>query len=300
MFFISFIICIILSVNTVQPINGDASATDVKVQQIKNQQLEGGYSEGSVVKIDNPTSTANNESVNLAKSLDQTSLGGNTTRHRGIKKTDIEQLNTEPESNNTKISTLNSNTNSAIDNSNHSQRSSQVEQKSPVPIVTSNTQTKIENPQIKLPPANDANKTTNGTSTSTTTSTTTTTTTTTTKKPTTTTTSAPKKPTITHSVEDDPALLIKAAEAKSQPQQPAKYLPPDEIRDNEPLSLQSSETISYSDQKSSHNFVMLIIGVIVLIPLLVLMTNCAVRRVRDYWSKRRYRRMDYLIEDMYN
>lgn len=97
----------------------------------------------------------------------------------------------------------------------------------------------------------------------------------------------PKKPTITYSVEDVPGLLSKVIE---QQKLNAPELPIAEtIRENE-----------YNDEKSSHMFMVPIIGIIVILPFLVIFTNCAVRRIRDYLSKRRYRRMDYLIEDMYN
>lgn len=319
MFFISFIICIILSVNTLQSINADATAP-----QIKGQSTEKLYSEAGI--IDKPPSKPNNDSVKIAKPLEPSLIKpleqtpSNTTesaRHRGIKNTDdapsIKEL--LENGNITKNSTINSN-NAAIiksdqttakETANHSlltgilpsQTASKIEQKSAISQSTQNTQNKIDNSKSQSIPLTTAKNST-ATATSTTTTTTTTTTikpsTTATTKATTTTTKAPKKkPLVTLSVEDVPGLL-KAAEAQSQSQS-AKEPRIDEVNEV-PLSLQSSE--SFSDKKSSHNFVMLIIGLIVIVPFIVLITNCAVRRVRDAWSKRRYRRMDYLIEDMYN
>lgn len=114
-------------------------------------------------------------------------------------------------------------------------------------------------------------------------------TTTTTTATTTTTTPAPiKKPTVTFSVEDVPDLLNSARKSVLE-------LKGDE---NEPHILQSSESIS--DRGSGHNFLVPVIGMIFIIPFLIIVANCTTRRVRDYWSKRKYRRMDYLIEDMYN
>lgn len=96
-----------------------------------------------------------------------------------------------------------------------------------------------------------------------------------------------KKPTITYSVEDVPGLLSKVIEQQklNVPELPIA----ETIRENE-----------YNDEKSSHMFMVPMIGMIVILPFLVIFTNCTVRRIRDYLSKRRYRRMDYLIEDMYN
>lgn len=134
--------------------------------------------------------------------------------------------------------------------------------------------------------------------TTTTSSTSTTTTTTTTSKPTTTTTLVPKKPLITYAVEDIPGLLSKTAE--QQPHSSLKESPAEEVGNDGPLSLQSSETITYQSNKSNPNFVMAMIGIIFVIPIIIVVTNCTVRKVRDVWTKRKYRRMDYLIEDMYN
>lgn len=96
-----------------------------------------------------------------------------------------------------------------------------------------------------------------------------------------------KKPTITYSVEDVPGLLSKVIEQQklNVPELPIA----ETIRENE-----------YNNEKSSHIFMVPMIGMIVILPFLVIFTNCTVRRIRDYLSKRRYRRMDYLIEDMYN
>lgn len=108
-----------------------------------------------------------------------------------------------------------------------------------------------------------------------------------TKKPT---EAVPKKPTRTYSVEDVPGLLDEVQKESSVP----------EMRndDNEPRILQSSETIN--DRASGHDYLVPVIALIFMIPFFVIFANCAVRCGRDYWSKRKYRRMDYLIEDMYN
>lgn len=314
MFFVSFIIFIIISVCTVQPIYGDANANALHPQT----EVKMFSDSGTVITLDKHTPSSLNKSV--AKPL--ATPTNKIERHRGIKKTDDAPSITELESNNNKNKISSDKTPAIVDTehaiakatANHSQNPSQsnseVEQKPAISKAMPNTQIDIGKSKI-LAPSLDPPKTTASTTTTTTSSTSTTTTTTTTPKPTsttttttkttiTTTTKPPTKPTLTISVEDDPALLNKAAETQSQSQS-SKDPTAEEVRDNGPLSLQLSETISYSDQKkSSHNVVMSIIGVIVVIPFLVLITNCAVRRARDYWSKRRYRRMDYLIEDMYN
>lgn len=133
-------------------------------------------------------------------------------------------------------------------------------------------------------------------------------TTTSTKAPTTstttTTTEVPKKPTVTFSVEDQPDLWAKVHSAK-----PAAAVVNEGTSDTaaafasppiEPISLQSSETISLSTHKDGRAFIVPMVAIIFIIPILVILANFVTRQLRDYWSKRKYRRMDYLIEEMYN
>lgn len=106
---------------------------------------------------------------------------------------------------------------------------------------------------------------------------------------TTTTTPAPKKPTVTFSVEDVPDLLNSARKSS---------IPELKGDENAPRLLESSESVG--DRGRGHNFLFPVIGMIFIVPFLVIVVNCTARRVRDFWSKRKYHRMDYLIEDMYN
>lgn len=283
MVIISLKCCVILSViiSVVQPINGAANANATAQQSDVPIYSEAGMSKPvdnskQQTKSNINSSSSNNTSV-------KGSISSNSTegiKHRGIYPTNNESGNGTT-TNNDKVS-------AETAKKNVSQITLKVEQK-PTTATTSVVKT-VNSTIVATTTSKKSVSTTASTSTSTST-----TTTTTTKPKTTTTTAIPKKPTVTYSVEDFPAVL-EAVQAKKQtlPAQPVKEQPV------EPLSLQSSETISYPEQKSSHNFVMSIIGMIVAVPFVVLITNCAVRRVRDYWSKRRYRRMDYLIEDMYN
>lgn len=97
----------------------------------------------------------------------------------------------------------------------------------------------------------------------------------------------PQKPNVTYSVSDDPDELERLQKIAPKP----------------PLveSLQDANFIEAQKRDEYYaTYIFPAIGVIVMIPLLVIFANCTVRKVRDYWSKRSYRRMDYLIEDMYH
>lgn len=294
MYFNLFIIWILFNVIVVQPINGAANATQqtAKDNGDKNEQANVAFGEAGTYKIDSPLKQMQQVhqvkvSNSLVQLLAQNNLNGSdlSVKHRGVTKVDIAPP--ADENHDIKNSTINNNDKIALQsnisktvanaNVNTNQNVESAPKQTSAATSASNSQSKAANLEPAQPLA--------------TSSTTSTTTTSTTPKP----IQAPKKPPISYSVEDVPGLVSKAAEA-----QPAKEAPIDEIRDNEPLSLQSSETITYPDQRSSHNYVMSIVGVLVIVPILVLVTNCAVKRARDYWSKRRYRRMDYLIEDMYN
>lgn len=124
----------------------------------------------------------------------------------------------------------------------------------------------------------------------------------------TTTTEIPKKPTITFSLDDQPDLLSKVHEANPPPTNVNKNQQDGSSSSNvaataspiEPISLQSSETISLSSHKDGRAFIVPMVAIIFIIPLLVILANFVTRQLRDYWSKRKYRRMDYLIEEMYH
>lgn len=141
-----------------------------------------------------------------------------------------------------------------------------------------------------------------------TTSTTTTTTTTTPSTTTTTTTPEPKKPSITYSVEDRPDLLSNLPKQTSSDVQLANAnnaklnvnYEADVKFEEQPLIQSSGRMMSAQARKDARNFVVPIVGMIFAIPLLIILAHFATRRLRDYWSKRKYRRMDYLIEEIYN
>lgn len=292
MFIVSFIICSILTVTAFQPIHGAENATLEKFKGHENVPKNVAFGEGATYHVNNVTKesiSTSKVSNNLQKmlmqkttnatehpkSIDQANASG--AKHRGVTKVGDAPLEIDEHKNKNstliendeksksneispKVVDLNLNTTDVDTNKNSTTTPVKLE---PKPIVdpTGNNQTKVIPKPLVV-----------------------------------TTIQPPKKPLVTFSVDDVPGLL-KTAEA--QPQQ-TPDIPVEEIRENEPLSLESSETITYSDHKSTQNFIMSIVGILVVVPFIVLVTNCAVRRARDYWSKRRYRRMDYLVEDMYN
>lgn len=93
------------------------------------------------------------------------------------------------------------------------------------------------------------------------------------------------KPNVTVSVEDSPQMMAKFNGAEQPVVQSS--------REVDPLLLGQTDRHPYA-------FLFPAIAIIVAVPLLVMFTNCTVRQARDCWSKRKYRRMDYLIEEMYN
>jgi len=116
--------------------------------------------------------------------------------------------------------------------------------------------------------------------------------------PASTTTGTPKKPLITYSVDDDPDMrAIRDNISKSTKQ---SHGPAAEANGalNEPVVLQSSELLEDDDKE--RDYIIPIIGLIFAVPLLLILANYLSRKVRQYWSKRNYQRMDYLINEMYN
>lgn len=119
-----------------------------------------------------------------------------------------------------------------------------------------------------------------------------------TQSPTSTTTGTPKKPLITYSVDDDPDMrAIRDKISKSSKQSHGSVAEANGAL-NEPVVLQSSELLE--DDYKERDYIIPIIGLIFAVPLLLILANFLSRKVRQYWSKRNYQRMDYLINEMYN
>ncbi|XP_016977003.1 salivary glue protein Sgs-3 [Drosophila rhopaloa] len=126
-----------------------------------------------------------------------------------------------------------------------------------------------------------------------------TTTTTTTTKPTTTstttTTPKPKKPTLTESMNTHPELESELEQQKSQekPGQPTK---PTQAQPSEPLV----QELTGSSHREQSGYVVPILTVLLTVPLAIGVMTILYRRFRDMWSTRHYRRMDFLVDGMYN
>lgn len=107
-----------------------------------------------------------------------------------------------------------------------------------------------------------------------------------------------KKPLITYSVEDDPTLLnvqrvrqfitpLTPIDLKAEAADSA-YLPP------------SSDFVLDRMQSKREMYIFPLVVLIFMVPMVLGVGIIILRRVRDYWSTRHYRRMDFLVDGMYN
>uniref|UniRef100_A0A2M4ALE7 Putative mucin-5ac n=1 Tax=Anopheles triannulatus TaxID=58253 RepID=A0A2M4ALE7_9DIPT len=126
------------------------------------------------------------------------------------------------------------------------------------------------------------------------------TTSTTTTTPTTTTTVAPRKPKVVYSVEDEPRLVQAAKPGYSLPA-PVLYeeVPSGRLRVDEPLVQLSKEYIAPVGP-NRRDYVLPIVTLIFVVPLLLGLFLLSYRRAKEFWLTRHYRRMDFLIDGMYN
>lgn len=129
-------------------------------------------------------------------------------------------------------------------------------------------------------------------------SSTTTTTTTTTATTTTTTTPKPKKPNVAVSTDvhqewEKDVELHKTQEKPGpvQPQPPVGTQPEPEVQ-----GLTGSSLADHGD----NGYVVPIVTVLLTVPLALGVVTIMYRRFRDMWSTRHYRRMDFLVDGMYN
>lgn len=133
--------------------------------------------------------------------------------------------------------------------------------------------------------------TTTKSSTSSSTSTTTTTTTTTPK---------PKKPTITLSLSDDPSIYHVPSKRLGSPSVP---LFTNNLDVEEPVAQLSREHVydeNHRTRSSHRDLVIPVVSLIFAVPMLLGLVTVVARRLRDYWQTRHYRRMDFLVDGIYN
>lgn len=151
-------------------------------------------------------------------------------------------------------------------------------------------------PAVAVPSASKPATMTSSTTTTTTTSTTTRTKTTTTT--TTTTTKPPKKPKITFSVDDEPRL-VQAAKPGYSSGTASVSDPNGRLHVEEPLAELSKELLP--DSNPGHReYVLPVVTLIFAIPLLAGLFLLSYRRAKEFWLTRHYRRMDFLVDGMYN
>ncbi|KAH8293362.1 hypothetical protein KR044_001449 [Drosophila immigrans] len=129
------------------------------------------------------------------------------------------------------------------------------------------------------------------TTSSTTTTSTTSTTTTTTPKPT---TKRPTKPPITIS------MSVPIAGEKDQQLNGAVAVDAASIK-SDPISQPVQEMVSSSlPNRSDNDYLVPMVTVMVTVPLAIVVFVIGYRRFRDLWHTRHYRRMDFLVDGMYN
>uniref|UniRef100_U5EPG2 Putative 24 kDa salivary protein n=1 Tax=Corethrella appendiculata TaxID=1370023 RepID=U5EPG2_9DIPT len=133
-------------------------------------------------------------------------------------------------------------------------------------------------------------KSTTSTSTSTTTSTTTQSTTTTVK-----TTKKPLKPKITIAVEDEPKLKELAKQQTTKQKSDFSIEEPiAQLSQEYPDSFNINKTIHH------HEYIISVIMLIFAVPMMIALIIIAYRRAKEFWLTRHYRRMDFLVDGMYN
>lgn len=101
---------------------------------------------------------------------------------------------------------------------------------------------------------------------------------------TTTTTAAPKKPTVTVGDNDDESLSNKQS-SKSE---------------SSSSDGGAENMFVVNSHKSSSNFVIPIVAVILSVPLVAIVISVLYKRGTEWWQHRHYSRMDFLIDGMYN
>jgi hypothetical protein len=106
--------------------------------------------------------------------------------------------------------------------------------------------------------------------------------------------SKPKKPTITYSEDDDPSILKYA----SKPHRIILPEPKETHSVEEPEQAMSKELIAEDEPSFNGYFGYIIISCIVLVFIAIPVIFGG--KLKDYWKTRHYRRVDFLVDGMYN
>lgn len=112
-----------------------------------------------------------------------------------------------------------------------------------------------------------------------------------------TTTVKPKKPTVTISSDDEPPLVRVPPKVIMN----NKVLQPKNITVPLPILVAGGEqVISNRQLKKGPDYVLPIVLTILAVPLLAIILTVVYKRGAEWWQHRHYRRMDFLIDGMYN
>lgn len=106
----------------------------------------------------------------------------------------------------------------------------------------------------------------------------------------------PMKPSISYSVEDNPKLLEVPIQRLPIIAGDKKNL---DIAEELPIS-QPSRELQFDQTTDRQQYVIPIIVLIFAVPMVLGMVTVFTRRFKHYWSTRHYRRMDFLVDGMYN
>lgn len=149
------------------------------------------------------------------------------------------------------------------------------------------TNSNSNNSSIAATPTSTTSTSSTITTTTTTTTTTSTTTTTTTPSTTTTTTARPKKPTVTSSM----AKQIEGEKLDMSALNSGSVAP-----HMLPVQQMSSSLVN----RGENEYIVPIVTIMLAVPLAIAVFIVGYRRFRDLWTTRHYRRMDFLVDGMYN
>lgn len=123
----------------------------------------------------------------------------------------------------------------------------------------------------------------------------------------------PKKPVLTIPSEELAAKNTSSNTSVIQQQQQPNSQPPLPVAPKEVANISSSTThfsveepnMQYSKEEKTpphkrHNYFLPIVIIILTIPILIAVCIVGLRRFKEFWYTRHYRRMDFLIDEMYN
>ncbi|XP_069679077.1 serine-rich adhesin for platelets-like [Periplaneta americana] len=105
--------------------------------------------------------------------------------------------------------------------------------------------------------------------------------------------------TVNHSIGNISSLLNTTATSPVPPKRNKPQVTLD-VGNDSPANLSTQQLLSHSKDSNKSDYIVPIVGIILAVPLVIVLIVVLYKKGSEFWERRHYRRMDFLIDGMYN